>query len=174
MRITASISSVKQPSRVPTPLAIWRAWALYTRAGPLVSRLDAPLDLPGVVGAQQGGHAPLAPQLFQHLRLGVFAGVAQVHHIEGVGASRAVGGEGAGVIGYRVDDSAVAVGTDTDAAPQMGHHQIHVLIGQPPALGVLVGGGPGVEHMAEAGGRLDPLKPVIRASGSSSSLVTAS
>lgn len=85
---------------------------------------------------------PPSPRSFFSIsRLGVFAGVAQVHHIEGVGASRAVGGEGAGVIGYRVDDSAVAVGTDTDAAPQMGYHQIHVLIGQSPALGVLVGGG---------------------------------
>ena len=75
------------------PLAIWRAWALYTRAARLVSRLDAPLDLPAVVGAQQGGHAPLAPQLFSISRLGVFAGVAQVHHIEGVGASLSGRGE---------------------------------------------------------------------------------
>ncbi len=33
----------------------------------------------------------------------------------------------------------------------MRHHQIHVLIGPAHGLGVFVGGGPGVEHVAEAG-----------------------
>lgn len=45
----------------------------------------------------------------------------------------------------------MAVGGDGDAAAQMGHHQIHVPIGPAHGLGIFVGGGPGVEHVAEAG-----------------------
>ena len=43
------------------------------------------------------------------------------------------------------------MGGDGDAPSQVGHNKVHILILPPQGLGVLVGGGPGVEHMAEAG-----------------------
>ena len=45
----------------------------------------------------------------------------------------------------------MAVGGDGDAAAQVGHHQIQVLVLATDGLGVFVRGGPGVEHVAEAG-----------------------
>ena len=55
------------------PLGDLEGLGLVDQGGPLVPVLDAPLDLLAVVSAQQGGHAALATELFQHLLFGVLA-----------------------------------------------------------------------------------------------------